>query len=137
MTPDDLKHAVVGVATAVVLALTFGAGWLVSDMRSTAEAATVARDAAIVDAGANRKALDDLASDAKAVHAAAEELGAIKLDIGPKLAAISRDVKQNAKPLPPDCRPDAVRVRGLDASIDTANAAIARAGARGAVPANP
>lgn len=136
LTPNQAK-ALIGVAiVAGALALGFGGGWTAQGWRLKTEIAEAKAARATEDAAASNAALTTLKTDAEAIHKAAGQLAQIEIDIGPQFAAIKREIK-NAKPLPVGCAPDAVRVRNLDAAIDTANAAIARAGARGAVPPNP
>lgn len=135
MTPDQIKAAIAAVVVLGALAIGFGGGWLVQGWRLKTEIAEADKARAVEDATAANGALATLKTDALAIHAAAGELGAIKLDLGPKFAALSREIKNAPKPLVPGCRPDDYRVQNLAAAIAAANAAIARAGTSGALPA--
>jgi len=135
MNPETLKAAIAAAVVAAALAIGFGGGWLVQGWRLKTEIAEAEKARAVEDATAANGALATLKADALAIHAAAGELGAIKLDLGPKFAALSREIKNAPKPLAPGCRPDDFRVQNLAAAIGAANAAIARAGTSAAVPA--
>lgn len=124
LAPHKLVIAVgVGVAAA---ALGFGAGWAVNGWRLGAELAGEKAAHAQVQMAQADAVLTTLRADATAIHRAATEYASIQSTLAPKIATLTKELR-NAKPLPADCRPDAVRVRNLDAAIDAANqAAVAR-----------
>lgn len=70
-------------------------------------------------------ALSDFQADAKVIHEAALSYATTQSTLGAKMDLIRKDFKnaQAQKPLPVDCRPDAVRVRNLQNAIDAANQA--------------
>jgi len=111
-----------GLAAAV---LGFGAGWAVNGWRLGAELAGEKAARAQDQATQVGAALSAMQADASAIRQAATEYAAAQSTLAPKLAALTKELR-NAKPLPPDCRPDAVRVRNLEAAIDAANQAAAR-----------
>ena len=69
--------------------------------------------------------LADVQADAAAIRTAASELATIESTQAPGMTALAKELR-SAKLLVSDCRPDAVRVRDLDAAIDAANRAAAR-----------
>lgn len=105
--------------------LAFGAGWVVNGWRLGNELANVKAKHAQEKAGQVAAALTTLQADAEAIHKAATEYAGIETTLAPKIAALTKELR-NAKPLPMDCRPDAMRVRNLDSAIDAANQAIPR-----------
>ena len=105
--------------------LAFGAGWAVNGWRLGAELAGEKAARAQDQATQAGAALSAVQVDALAIRQAATEYAAAQSTLAPKLAALTKELR-NAKPLPADCRPDAVRVRNLDAAIDAANQAAAR-----------
>ena len=111
-------------AGAVAAALCFGAGWAINGWRLGAELASEKAARAQDRAAQARAALSTLQADAAAIHQAATEYAGIQSNLAPKLAALTKELR-NAPRLPADCRPDAVRVRNLDAAIDAANQAAA------------
>jgi hypothetical protein len=111
-------------AGAIAAAVTFGAGWAVNSWRLGAELADLRAKHAQEQATQATAAVSTLRDDAAAIHQAAAEYAGIQSILAPKITALTKELR-NAKPLPADCRPDAVRVRNLDAAIDAANQAAA------------
>lgn len=105
--------------------LAFGAGWVVNGWRLETELSKLKTAQAVEKANQAAATLTTLQADAEAIHKAAAEYAGIETTLAPKIAALTKELR-NAKPLPVDCRPDAVRVRNLDAAIDAANSAIPR-----------
>jgi hypothetical protein len=108
----------------LILVLGGAGGWTVNGWRLQAELAEERAARAQDEAAQAASAVATLTADAKVINRAATQLLAIQDKLGSKIDAIQKEMK-NAKPLPPDCRPDDFRVRGLDAGIDAANAAAA------------
>jgi len=108
----------------VVVALLLGvsAGWVVNGWRLDAKVAGIESTQAKAESKQASDTVKTMKVDAESIHTAAVEFTAIKNDIGPKLDALKKELK-NAKALPPGCRPDDVRVRSLDAAIEAANKA--------------
>lgn len=109
----------------LVVALGFGAGWLVNGWRLQTKLSNMEAAHAKEKAQQATEALTTLKADADKIHAAATEYAGIQNTLAPKIAALTKELR-NAKPLPPDCAPTPDRVRNLDAAIDTANQAIPR-----------
>jgi hypothetical protein len=127
MLPVPSFPVTAGVKIAASFALAVGlfiAGWLANGWRLGAELADVRAEHAGQVAIQATAALSTMKADADAIHAAAQQLGAIEITLGPKIDALKKEIR-NAKPLPAGCVPDAGRVRNLDAAIDAANAAAA------------
>ncbi len=110
----------------VVIALLVGLsiGWVANGWRLDAKISRIESAQAKAESGQSSAAVRAMKLDADAIHTAAVEFTAIQNNIGPKLDAIKKELK-NAKPLPVGCRPDDVRVRSLDAAIEAANKAAA------------
>lgn len=117
--------ALLGGALAAV-AIGFGSGWAANGWRLGAEISAIKAERATDRADQAQAALTDLAEASKKINDAAGGAQADISSLGVKLDQIQKDFK-NAKPtpLPPGCRPDAVRVRSLAAAVDATNAAIA------------
>jgi Tfp pilus assembly protein PilN len=114
------------IAAAVMVAtLAFGAGWLVNGWRLHSELSKVEAAHAKEKAGQAIAALTTLQADADKIRAAATEYAGIQNTLAPKITALTKELR-NAKPLPPDCRPDSLRMQNLNSAIDTANQAIPR-----------
>jgi len=112
----------------LLLAWTAGAafsGWHFRGIKADAEIAALQVERATEREQQATAALTTLKADADAIHQAATEYAAIETTLAPKIAALTKELR-NAKPLPADCRPDDYRVRNLDAAIDAANQAIPR-----------
>lgn len=118
------KLAIAAAAGLAVAVLGFGAGWTINGWRLGAELAGEKAARAQDQAAHAGAALATLQADAAVIHQAATEYAGIKSTLAPKIAALTKELR-NAPRLPADCRPDAVRVRNLDAAIDAANQAAA------------
>lgn len=118
MNPLTLRIA----AVLAGAALAFSAGWVVNGWRLKAEIAAIKTEQSEGRASQAKAALEDLAAAAKNIKTAATGHQTDISAINAALAAIRKDIK-NAKPLPPDCRPDDVRVRALEAAVDAINKA--------------
>lgn len=114
-----------GILVLVGLLLAGAAGWAAKGWRHGAEIAELRRAHAEFRAGLSEQTLADVQADAATIRKAATEFATIQSTLAPRMTALTKELR-NAKPLPPDCRPDPVRVRNLDAAIDAANQVIAR-----------
>lgn len=114
-----------GILVLVGLLLAGAAGWIANGWRHGAEIAELRRAHAEFRTTLSEAALADVQADAATIRTAAAEFAAIQSTLAPKMTALTKELR-NAKPLPPDCRPDPVRVRNLDAAIDAANKSIPR-----------
>lgn len=113
----------------LVIAATAGAtGWAINGWRLNNKLSDLKLEHAQAETVAHRQALEDLVSASLAVKQAADEYTSVEVATSRKIDLLRKEVGQYAKekPLPADCRPDAVRVRKLSDSIDAANEAIAR-----------
>lgn len=117
---DSIKALVLAVGVAVA----FGAGFAVQGWRLGAQIAELKASRANEIAAQSQAALNDLSDASKKINQAANDYASIETTLGKKMDQLRKDFK-DAKPLPPDCRPDSVRVRNLDAAIDAANEAAA------------
>ncbi|WP_322997969.1 hypothetical protein [Castellaniella sp.] len=124
-------------AAALAGALVAGpAAWTVQGWRHDAKISGMERDKAQVDARASRQALADIQANIETVAAAGRRAAAV----GPTLTAQINKLTgalRDAPPLPDGCRPDPVRMRSLESSVDAANRAAAGQPAGAAVPADP
>lgn len=119
------RKFLVGVGAGVVAAaLAFGAGWTVNGWRLGAELAGLRAESAREQAAQATATVTTLQADAAAIHQAVTEYAGIQSTLTPKITALTKELR-NAPRLPDNCRPDAVRVRNLDAAIDAANQAAA------------
>jgi len=109
----------------IAAALVFGAGWTANGWRLNAELSDLKASHAQEQAAKATTALTTLKADAEAIHKAATEYAAIETTLAPKIAALTKELR-NAPKLPAGCRPDDFRVRNLEAAIDAANQAIPR-----------
>ncbi|MDY0961726.1 hypothetical protein [Massilia sp. CFBP9026] len=114
-----------GIVVLVGLLLAGAAGWFANGWRHGSKLADLQRAHAEFRADLSEQALADVQADAATIRQAATEFGTIQSTLAPRMTALTKELR-NAKPLPPDCRPDPVRVRNLDAAIDAANQAIPR-----------
>lgn len=114
-------------AGAAALALSFGAGWGVNSWRLHADIADMKTDQANAISQASQAALEDYKEGAQAIKNAAAGAQTDVTNLGAKLDAIDRRIK-NAKPapLPPDCRPGPDRVRNLAEAAAAVDATTAR-----------
>jgi hypothetical protein len=127
-------HLLAAVAGALLFGLAsgFGAGWTANGWRLDAKLADVKATDAGEKATQAAQTVTDIKRDADQIHEAATAFLKSQQALGPKFDALAKEMK-NAQPLPPDCRPDAFRVRNLESAIDAANAAAAA----GHQPGNP
>jgi hypothetical protein len=102
-----------------------GAGWFVNGWRLHTEIAELKAQSATDKAAQSDAALADIKVDSAAIHAAATQSAAAVAILVPKMIALTKELK-NAPPLPTGCKPDAYRVRNLEAAVDAANEAAAR-----------
>ena len=130
-----------GIAVAVIAAAGAAGGWVVQGWRKDADIADLKREQADDRAADTAAALTDLVTAAGKVKAAAQGYVSARNDLTTAMSAISMDLKnvQKQNPLPVDCRPDAGRLRNLQAAAAAANAAAAGTGQQpgGALSANP
>ena len=125
MIPAPYRTLAVVILVLVGLLLAGAGGWFANGWRHDAEIADLRRAHAEYRAGLSEQALADVQAEAKTIRTAAAEFAAIQSTLAPRMTALTKELR-NAKPLPPDCRPDPVRVRNLDAAIDAANKSIPR-----------
>lgn len=125
MIPTEYRAAVAVIAILTLAALAAAGGWIASAWRHDTEMADLKRAHAESRATLSEAALADVQADAATIRQAATEFATIQSTLAPKMTALTKELR-NAKPLPADCRPDAVRVRNLDAAIDAANQSIPR-----------
>jgi len=114
-----------GLGLLLAMALAGAAGWLMNGWQHDAEIAELQRAHAEFRATLTEAALADVQADAATIRQAATEFAGIQSTLAPKMTALTKELR-NAKPLPAGCRPDADRVRNLDAAIDAANKSIPR-----------
>lgn len=126
---DAVRAWVVGSGAALLLLLAGASvGWVVNGWRMSAALAEAREARAVDSAESARAALADLAAGASKVRAMADSYNSGRAEISGKLDQLSKDFKNYAKdkPLPADCRPDAVRVRSLSEAVAAAKQAAAR-----------
>lgn len=125
MNPFTINPLAALIAAALIAATGFGAGWQTNGWRLNGQIAET--KAATADEARQRAetAVTDMAAAAQKVNDAA---GGARVDVArvlEKLSAIDRRYKDaKPTPLPPDCAPDAVRVRYLTEAAAAANSAI-------------
>lgn len=112
-------------AAVLIVAIGFGAGWLIKGWQADAEIADLKSGYAKERETQATAALTSLKADADAITKAAGEYAAIVSPLAPRIAALTKELR-NAKPLPVGCAPTPDRVRNLDAAIDAANQSIPR-----------
>jgi hypothetical protein len=132
VVPPQVKLVALGLGLAALVAASAFAGWTVNGWRLGAELASEKADRAREKATQAAQTVTDIKRDADQIHEAATAFLKSQQALGPKFDALAKEMK-NAQPLPPDCRPDAFRVRNLESAIDAANAAAAA----GHQPGNP
>lgn len=126
---DAVRAWVVGSGAALLLLLAGASvGWVVNGWRMSAALAEAREARAVDSAESARAALVDLAEGASKVRAMADSYNSERAEFSGKLDQLSKDFKSYAKdkPLPPDCRPDAGRVRSLADAVAAAKQAAAR-----------
>jgi len=130
-----------GIVVAVIAAAGAAGGWVVQGWRKDADIADLKREQADDRAAGTAAALTDLVTAAGNVKAAAQGYVSARNDLTTAMSAISKDLKnvQKQNPLPVDCRPDAGRLRNLQAAVAAANAAASGTGQQsgGALSADP
>ncbi len=124
MNPLSINRLGLLAGAALAAAIGFGAGWEVNGWRKDAGAGAIQVAHEKDRADRAQAALNDLASAARSVRAAADGYTADSAALGVKLEQLRKGFK-NAKPLPAGCRPDDFRVRHLGAAVDAANKAAA------------
>ena len=114
MNPLSINPTVLLGGALLVVVAGFGAGWTANGWRLNTEIANLKAERANEIAKQSQGALSDLASAAKHVKDAADGAQADMSQLGVKLDAIQKDVR-NAKsiPLPADCKLDDGRLRRL------------------------
>ncbi|WP_367395017.1 hypothetical protein [Cupriavidus sp. Agwp_2] len=113
------------IGAAALGACLFAAGWAVNGWRKDAEIAELTAARAQADLTSANQALSDIQATGAAIRQHADYYLAVQSDLGAKMDAIRKDMKNARKPLPVDCRPDAQRVRGLSDAVDAAKQAAA------------
>lgn len=102
----------------------FGAGWAVNGWRLGEQIADLKAEHAQTQVSQAQAALLDLSVASKNIRAAADTHATDFRLLSVKLDALKKEWKnEKPAPLPVDCRPDAFRVRHLDAAIDASNEA--------------
>ncbi|WP_428852758.1 hypothetical protein [Imbroritus primus] len=112
---------------AVAIAAGLFAGWAAWQWQANAyerQIATINEEQARADLSAAQQEIIGLRQDTANINQKATELLGIQSTLGGQIAAIRKDMK-NAKPLPPDCRPDDFRVRKLSDAVAAAKQAAA------------
>lgn len=117
--PDQYRFVASVVARLLMSVVLFGAGWTAQGWRKDAEIAGMTATASDARATSAEQAAADLQSGAVAMRAAADEVRRSSATLKASMAAITKELK-NAPALPADCKPDAVRVRGLRDAYDAA-----------------
>ena len=113
------------IGAGVLAAALFAAGWTSNGWRKDVEIAELTAARAQADLASANTALSDLREAGARIRQSADDYLAIKSDLGVKLDAIRKDLK-NAKPLPVGCSPDDFRVRKLADAVGAAQQAAAR-----------
>ena len=124
MNPLSINPLVLLAGAALAAAVGAGAGWTANGWRLGAELADLKASYAGQQATQAAATVSTMKQDATQIHEAAKAFLTAQQAIGPKFDALKKEM-HDAKPLPPDCRPDDRRVRNLDAAIDAANSAAA------------
>ncbi|MDN4040205.1 hypothetical protein [Massilia sp. YIM B02443] len=125
MIPAEFRAAAGAIAIVGLVAIAAAGGWIASAWKHDAEIAELRRAHTEYRATLTEAALADVQADAATIRQAATEFADIQSTLAPKMTALTKELR-NAKPLPAGCRPDADRVRNLDAAIDAANQSIPR-----------
>lgn len=125
MIPAEFRAAAIAIAVVALVAIGVAGGWIASAWKHDAEIAELRRAHTEYRATLTEAALADVQADAAVIRQAATEFAGIQSTLAPKMTALTKELR-NAKPLPAGCRPDADRVRNLDAAIDAANQSIPR-----------
>lgn len=123
--PERYQLLAGGICLALGAAATGLVGWQLKGMQADTEISSLKANYAAEREQNAQAALVSLKEDAAAVHKAAIEYAAIETTLAPKIAALTKELR-NAPKLPDNCRPDLYRVRNLETAIDAANQSIAR-----------
>lgn len=107
----------------LVAILCFCVGWSVNGWRLRSRLSEMEAAHAQEQTEQATAALNTLQADADKIHAAATEYAGIKDTLAPKIAALTKELR-NAKPLARDCKPDEDRAKILDSAIDTVNSTL-------------
>jgi hypothetical protein len=119
LIPPQYKVLAIAIACAIALVGTFTAGCQVTAWRKNAEIADLKREHAEQQAKDSQKSLDDFVSVSATIIKAANGANIDISGLNKQLAAIRKEFHDaNAKPLPPDCAPDDVRMRSLTKSVE-------------------
>ncbi|MFA9439381.1 hypothetical protein ACDA63_07070 [Uliginosibacterium sp. sgz301328] len=118
-TPPQFRAVVVAALVLALAALAFGAGWTAQGWRKDREIADIKEAIATDRAQAAERAASDMQSAALAMRTSADDVRRSSANLKASMAAITKELK-NAPALPADCKPDAVRVRGLRDAYDAA-----------------
>lgn len=110
-------------ALAIATALMGAGAWIEAKAKSV-EIAQLKMDALQTRATGAETALTDLKDAAAKIKAAADQFNALDDSLVTRMDIIRKDIR-NAKPLPPDCHPDTVRVQHLADAISATNQTIA------------
>lgn len=108
-----------------ICALCFGAGWTVNGYRLNVEIADLQKEKSDETAAKAAAALDKFTAAANVISGAAESAKLDNTALFSKLNAIHKGMT-NAKPLPVDCKPDAIRLQSLKDAVRATNDATAR-----------
>lgn len=103
--------------------LSFSTGWLVQSWRLNEKIAELQATRSNEIAVQSQDALKDLKEASANINAAALGAKSDNTTLTNQIAALRKDIK-NAKPLPPDCKPDDVRMRNLAGAISATNKAV-------------
>jgi len=124
LTPYSALFKIVGLI--LLAASIFFAGWLVNGWRLGEKLAKMETAQVQTALNAEKLAAEDLYKAATNIHNAALEFNSSKLAVGNKLDSLRKDIREyaNQNKLPPDCKPDDVRMRSLSDSINEANKAL-------------
>lgn len=105
------------------LAIGTFSGWSIQGMRKDAVITGMRLEQANEKAETAQAQLQGFVANADKINRAATVFTKVNRDLSTFLAQSQKDFN-NAPPLPPDCKPDAYRVRRLESVIDKANQAI-------------
>lgn len=114
-----LRLGIIGLVVAAI----FGGGmWFEAQIKNVTIANQKA-DALEKAAGDATTALNQFQTDVGTIHKAASDYQDQKKGYENQFAALSKEFNDaiKKKPLPPDCRPDAERLRALNAAVQAAN----------------
>lgn len=118
--------------------LAAAASWYVTSLPYKAEIATMRAERAEQSAADAKAALSQFVRQADNITAAANRLTELERGFDGAFSTFSRDFQHYAQaaPLPPDCKPDAFRLRILSSAVAAANSAATGREVSGGLPAN-